>query len=179
MVFTWVKTLQIRIEEPREVSEEKDFENYIDKAVNIILEECREKGVINNYYVFKQFGFDIAVFINRGNSVSVKFLELKFFKGNRNYGVGFGNKKSESHQVDVLLTDDATRFFNNFLRWVVYDALAENKKRYIFVDNITARKCVMKDVRKGKQNNFNINKLRRHAITWEELIKKLQEFLLE
>ena len=101
-------------------------------------------------------------------------------KGQRAGGIGFGNQRGEGPQVEVLMNDEeGLRFFNKFLRWIVYDALAGSDRRYMFIDNLAAKNCAIGEVRKGKQNNFNINKLRKYAITWNELIQKLEEFLQE
>jgi len=172
--------LQVKIEEPESFNNEREFEEFIAKVIDNILFDLKEQGVVSNYYIFRELGFDIAVFLDKGGSPKVKFFELKLYKEQRAGGVGFGNQKGEGPQAEVLLNDKKTlAFFNKFLRWIVYDALAMGERPYIFIDNITAKECAMGEVRRGKQNNFNINKLRKHAITWDELIQKIREFLTQ
>ncbi len=169
----------MEIEEPRTFNNETEFEDFIAGVLNTTLSGLVKQGLISNYYIFRQLGFDIAVFLDVKGEPKVKFLELKLYKGQRAGGVGFGTQKGEGPQVEVLMNDEKLKFFNKFLRWLIYDALASSNRRYIFIDNPTAKRCAMGEVRKGKQNNFNINRLRDYAITWNELLRKLQEFLLE
>ena len=175
-----VKILQVEIEEPESFNNEREFEEFMTKVIDDVLSDLKKQGVVSNYYIFRELGFDIAVFLDKGGSPKVKFFELKLYKGQRAGGVGFGNQRGEGPQVEVLLNDKETlAFFNKFLRWIVCDALAMGERRYVFIDNIIAKECAMGEVRRGKQNNFNINKLRKHAITWGELIQKIREFLTQ
>jgi hypothetical protein len=79
----------------------------------------------------------------------------------------------------VLLHDKYLAFFNKFLRWIALGLTIPNNRRYMFIiDNFIAKESAMGRVEKGKQNNFNIKKLRAYAITWQELMKRVQEFLV-
>ncbi len=166
------------VEEPKEISSEKEFEDYMAKVVGCIMSLLKEQGLVDNYYVFRELGFDIAVFIVRAGLPTVKFLELKVYRGQRRGGVGFGNQRGEGPQVDVLLHDEYLIFFNKFLRWIILDLTILGNKRYMFIDNIIAKESAMGGVERGKQNNFNMSKLRKYAITWQELIRRVQEFMV-
>ena len=166
------------IEEPREISSEKEFEDYMANVIDCIMSLHKEQWLIDNYYVFRELGFDIAVFIVRASLPTVKFLELKVYHGQRRGGVGFGNQQGEGPQVDVLLHDEYLTFFNKFLRWIILDLTLPDNRRYMFIDNIIAKESTMGKVERDKQNNFNINKLRTHAITWQELIRRVLEFMI-
>lgn len=163
--------------EPGEISSEKEFESYIVKVIDCVMSLLKRQRLIEDYYIFKELGFDIAVFTLRAGLPIVKFLELKVYRGQRRGGVGFGNSQGEGPQVDVLLHDKYLEFFNKFLRWIIVDLTLPNKKRYMFIDNIIARESAMGGVKRGKQNNFNINRLRKHAISWQELIRRIEEFM--
>ena len=91
------------IEEPKEITSEKKFEDYMAKVIDCIMSLLKERGLIDNYYVFRELGFDIAVFIVRAGLPTVKFLELKVYRGQRRGGVGFGNQRGESPQVDNII----------------------------------------------------------------------------
>jgi len=91
------------IEEPKEITSEKKFEDYMAKVIDCIMSLLKERGLIDNYYVFQELGFDIAVFIVRAGLPTVKFLELKVYRGQRRGGVGFGNQRGESPQVDNII----------------------------------------------------------------------------
>ena len=158
-----MKTLHTRIEEPSIFNKESEFEDFMVGVLNTILSNLMKQGHISNYYIFRHLGFDIAVFLDVKGRSKVKFLELKLYKGQRAGGVGL----SEGPQVEVLMNSkEVLKFFNKFLRWLIYDALASSNRRYVFINNPTAKRCAMGEVRKGKQNNFNINRLRDYAITW-------------
>ena len=167
------------ITEPEYFSKEDEFRDFIEKIVYAILDDLKERNIITNYRILRDFGFDLAIFIDKSGLPVVKFLELKIYKGQRAGGVGFGNQRGEGPQVEVLMGGkDTLTLFNKFLRWLLFDALTpKGGERYIFFDNFVAKKCAMGEVRKGKQNNFNINKLRKYAITWDELLDELNKFL--
>ena len=65
------------IEEPKEISSEKEFEDYMAKDIDCIMSLLKGQGLIDNYYVFRELGFDIAVFIARAGLPTVKFLGVK------------------------------------------------------------------------------------------------------
>jgi len=167
------------IPEPEHFSKEDEFKDFIERIIRAILNDLKERSTITNYYILRDFGFDLAIFIDKNGLPIVRFLELKIYKGQRAGGVGFGNQRGEGPQVEVLIgSGDTLLLFNKFLRWLLFDALTpKGERRYIFFDNFVAKECAMGEVRKGKQNNFNINKLRKYAITWSKLLDELNEFL--
>jgi hypothetical protein len=55
----------------------------------------KELGLVDNYYIFRELGFEIAVFIVKSSLPAVKFLELKVYHGQRCGGVGFEAQQGE------------------------------------------------------------------------------------
>ena len=55
------------------------------------------------FLVIERFGLDVAVWVGVPPSVLHKLLELKVFLGARPGGVGFGNRRGEGPQVDLLI----------------------------------------------------------------------------
>jgi hypothetical protein len=121
------------------------------------------------------FGLDAAIFIGDFPG-QVRFLEAKAYGGQRPGGVGFGNRKGEGPQVDILLAAPLGSL-NTSVRWAFVDATrAPGSARYALIDRRAARGVAMGGVARGKQNNFSISALGPHLVVWAEFRDRLLEF---
>ncbi len=160
---------------------EETFRDAIVEAINNFLQEKVAAGSLKAYFILKNFGLDIAVFIEwPNNRFSVRFFELKAFVGSRKGGVGFGNPQGKGSQVDILLLDDLQlKLANQFVRWLLVDGTKPNgESRYVIFDNIKARNVAMGGVDSNKQNNLSIKGLEDMFTTWDKFLENLNEFLL-
>ncbi|MCL6612731.1 MAG: hypothetical protein K6T66_14440 [Peptococcaceae bacterium] len=153
----------------------------VTKEIIQILEQQKNKGYLDEYFILPEFGLDIAIFIKRDDHFSVRFFELKAFVGARPGGVGFGNQRGEGSQVDLLLLEKhQLNIADKFIRWILMDgAKATNSRRFVFFTNEQAKSSAMNGVIRGKQNNLRVNRLITSAITWDELSAKIESFLKE
>ena len=160
---------------------EETFRDAIVEAINNFLQEKIAAGSLKAYFILKNFGLDIAVFIEwPNNRFSVRFFELKAFVGSREGGVGFGNQQGKGSQVDILLLDDLQlNLANQFVWWLLVDGTKpKGESRYVIFDNKKARDIAMGGIGRGKQNNFSIKGLENMFTTWDKFLENLNEFLL-
>ena len=60
------------ITEPEYFSREDEFRDFIEKIVYAILDDLKERNIITNYRILRDFGFDLAIFIDK-NGLPVVF----------------------------------------------------------------------------------------------------------
>ena len=140
-----------------------------------------DAGRLENYFVLRQFGLDVAVFLEwPGRRYEVKFLEAKAFVGSRRGGVGFGNGRGEDVQIRLLFeSEHAVELTDHYVRWIFADGTREvGSPRYAIFTADQARRAAMGEVQPGKQNNLSVKTLREYALTWAELKEQLETFLL-
>lgn len=145
-----------------------------------IFENAELEGKLTRFFILDNFGLDLAVFIRFQDSCTVRFLELKVFVGSRQGGVGFGNSRGEGPQVDLLLLDSGQlESANHWMRWIFMDGtMPRGSERFAFYDNEKAKESAMGGVKRNKQNNFRVNSLLQEAFKWDELSKKIEQFLI-
>jgi hypothetical protein len=150
------------------------------KELEDFLAKKKSDGILEEYFILEDFGLDIAVFMKFNNQYAVRFFELKAFTGSRPAGVGFGNRKGQGSQVDLLLLGDSQLgLADQFIRWILVDGTQPGgSSRYVVFSNHEAKNAAMNGVRRGKQNNFRVNHLMKNAITWPDLIKTIRVFLI-
>ena len=160
---------------------ENDFKKAICKKISKMLQHKKTEQLINEYFIFTEFGLDIAVFIQRHGYSINRFFELKFYKRARQNAVGFGNGNGAGIQVDLLRLKNNKLFIaEQFIRWILYNGTIDTgTKRYVLFNNQKALQAVMGEgVVIGQQNNFNVNTLMNDAICWDVLLKLIENFLI-
>jgi len=73
------------------------------------------------------------------------------------------------------------RLLEPYVRWLFVN-LEESKdspKRFAIIDSVIAKECVYGKVMGGKQNNFNINKIKNYMTDWHGFLEKMAEFMLK
>ncbi len=155
---------------------EKEFEMALRIVISNLLQSRALKSAV------PRFGLDIAFDIidPHQNSPTHLEIEVKAYKGQRQGGVEFGNKKGGS-QVDLLLTDANELIeYEKIIRWAFVDATMKvGTRRYALITCIEARDAVMGSVCRGKQNNFKMSSIKMHQISWPDFIQKLSDFLIQ
>lgn len=156
------------------------FKDAIVKELEEILKQTKLSQALVEYFVLTEFGLDVAVFMQWPNRLSLRMLELKAFVGSRQGGVGFGNGKGEGPQVDLLLLGNTRlHLADQYIRWILVDGTKPSgTKRFTIFDNSRAKSEAMGDVSRGKQNNLRISPLMTGAVTWDDLSRELQSFLM-
>ena len=157
-------------QEPVYLSSEKEFQKHLVDAIHIILKQ-REI----DYCLLENFGLDVCIFLNQKDYQVVRFLEMKFYSGQRPDGVGFGNSRGEGPQVDLLINSDMRRF-NSSIRWSLAVKEGDHTK-YAFFTCEDAKNSAMEGVKRGKQNNLKISKIIKEDISWENLLKEVTKFI--
>lgn len=161
---------------------EEDFKKEICEQIDQMLQHKKTKQIINEYFILKEFGLDIAVFVQRHGYSITRFFELKFYKKARTNAVGFGNGEGEGRQVDLLLLEKNKLFIaEQSIRWILCNGTMDiDTERYVLFNNQQALNAVMGDgVQRGQQNNFNVNNLmNRNAINWCELSYRIENILI-
>jgi hypothetical protein len=132
------------------------------------------------FILLENFGLDIAAFVRREEKRYARFIEVKAFVGSRAGGVGFGNRKGEGSQVDLLLHQPSElKVVDPLICWVLgVGTVGAGNPRYAFFTSAQAREAAMGSVGRGKQNNLRITGFHDQLITWDELSGKLNQFLL-
>ncbi len=156
--------------EPEVVYPEQYFEATLRDLLEAVLADLGAP-----FAVVPHLGLDIAAFVQTHCATRVLFLEAKSFGGQRPVGVGFGNSRGEGPQVDILACDDRSlAIFANPVRWALVDATRPfGSPRYGLFTCEEVRTSVMAGVNRGKQNNFNVGKLRDGLTTWVPFCEKL------
>lgn len=77
-----------------------------------------------------------------------------------------------------MLGDQQLNLADQVIRWILVDGIKpKGTSRFAIFDNKQAKSAAMGGVSKGKQNNLQVNKLMRSAITWDKLSEALEHFL--
>lgn len=159
---------------------EDTLQKAVKQEIGLILDDQKSKGYLVNYFILEYFGLDLAVAMKRPNGrSSIRFLELKAFVGSRQGGVGFGNRRGEGSQVDLLLlAGQQPALCDRFVRWILVDGTKpKGSNRYVIFNNKQAENAAMGGVRKGKQNNLRVNDLLKYGTTWDRLLEEIAYFL--
>ena len=156
------------------------FKDAIVEETEEILKQARLCHVLVEYFVLTEFGLDVAVFMQWPDRLLLRLLELKAFVGSRQGGVGFGNGKGEGCQVDLLLlSNPRLHLADQHIRWILVDGTKPTgAKRFAILDNTRAKSEAMGGVSRGKQNNLRISPLMTDALSWDDLSRQLQSFLM-
>jgi len=161
------------IDDP-ELSNERDFQRAA------IFELQAQKWINGEMpHVIEPFGLDAAVFITTEEVVGLKLLEFKAFAGHRPGGVGFGDRRGEGPQVDLLcLPEEALRKLSALIRWCFADLTKlRGDRRYAILDSSGAKRAAMGHVGPGQQNNFNVGRCMISPLTWREFVTELVAFV--
>lgn len=83
-------------------------------------------------------------------------------------------------QVNLLLLgNQKLSLVDQFIRWVLVDGTkSRGEDRFSIFGNREARKAAMGGVSKGKQNNLRVKVLLKNRINWDELSKRIEDFLI-
>ena len=160
----------VHIEEPDVIkgyAPEETFHRAIKNEVEEILNCMKSNGSLSEYFILDKFGLDLAIFMKRFDSGStVRFFELKAFDLDKG-GVGFGNRRGEGSQVDLLLLPEQQLILaDEFIRWMLVDGTKpKGTRRYAIFSSREAKSATMGGVKRGKQNNLRVNQLMRNAVT--------------
>mgnify|MGYP001114247857 CR=1 FL=1 len=132
------------------------------------------------YIFLENFGLDIALFIKNGTREYYRFIELKTFVGSRQGGVGFGNRKGEGCQIDILIQPtEKLLLLNTCVIWILgFGTIDKGNPRFAVFNSVEAKQAAMGGVRRGKQNNLRIRDFQNRLHTWSEVLRRLQDFLL-
>lgn len=158
--------------EPIAVYPEKEFEMALRMAIqtsNALAPVCS---------VVPATEFDIAVQVLAPKSRTVH-VEVKSYGGQRQGGVGFGNRSGEGPQVDLLIDERRAASRDQDVLWAFADATKPfGSERYALLSCSEARCAAMGVVARNKQNNFRLSYFKNHWTGWTEFSDKLIAFIL-
>lgn len=134
-----------------------------------------------SFVILEGFGLDIVVFIQKEERHFVKFIEVKTFVGSRGGGVGFGNGSGRGSQVDLLISAMSEPSITEpHIRWVLGNgSLPKGSARYAIFTTSQANEASMGGVARGKQNNHRVSDFQYKMISWEDLVLRIDQFLLK
>ncbi len=166
------------IQEPDFKKNQKPEDVLQKSIVDCISHKMKQTDV--KYILLEKFGFDIGMFINNKNIYYFKSFEIKAFVGQRMGGIGFGNQKGKGPQVDLLILPlEKLKFVRPMVRWIIGNGLFPlGSPRYVFLDSEKAKNSAMREVARNKQNNFRMSAFENSYITWNQLCKEIENFLL-
>jgi hypothetical protein len=152
---------------------EKQFE----KALASVIQAHLQGSVAS--VIVPRFGLDFGVFMYHPIAPRAVFVEAKSYGGQRQGGVGFGDRHGEGPQVDLLLSSmDQLAILDSHVRWAFADATQPyGASRYALLACSEARDVAMGGVARGKQNNFRVSGLAGHRITWATFCERLLAFV--
>ena len=161
--------------EPTVVYPEGRFQEAVAAAIEDTLTAAGRR-----FLVLQRFGLDIAVFMANQPQNVIRLFEVKSYNEQRPGGVGFGNRRGQGAQVDLLLCLDASLpLLDGMIRWVYADAtLPPGSPRYALFTCAKAKAAAMGGVARGKQNNLRTSALRDCLVAWNQLCEELHSFLL-
>lgn len=95
--------------------------------------------------------------------------------------MGFGNRRGEGVQVDLLLhSQNELSIVDSNVLWVLGFGDGDHPigtPRYALFSSIQAKQAEMGSVARGKQNNLRINDFKNKLICWNQVSIMLQKFL--
>ncbi len=159
---------------------EETFHRAIKNEIEEILSRMKSDRSLIEYFILDKFGLDLAIFMKWfDGSSTIRLFEIKAFVRSRQGGVGFGNRRGEGSQVDLLLLQEKQLILaDEFIRWILVDGTKpKGTRRYAIFSSREAKSAAMGGVKRGKQNNLRVNQLMRNALTWDQLSEELKRFL--
>lgn len=162
------------VAEPAVVYPERKFQEAL---VMVIRDVLTASG--REFMVLERFGLDIAVFVANAPQSVVRLFEVKAFGAQRMGGVGFGDKRGQGAQIDLLLCSNLP-LLDGTVRWVYADATKPaGSPRYALFTCAKAKASAMGSaIAHGKQNNLRTSALRDCLLDWNALCGEVQRFLL-
>jgi len=160
---------------------EKALQKAVREEIERILKKMKSERILIDYFILECFGLDLCVFMKRSDGQStMRLFELKSFVGSRQRGVGIGNQQGKGAQIDLLMLPNKNmNLCDEFVRWILADGTRpKGTNRYGFFGMDMAKNATIGTVERGKQNNLRVRDLIKQALTWNDLAKRLEEFLL-
>ena len=167
------------VEEPN-FNNEKELEDAIAAVAQSSIEATGDHAI-----VLRGFGLDLAVFTKRNGTQTVHLFEVKAFSEHHGR-CGFGHQRGDGNQIRLLYDADRgeprstseLETFDQAIRWVLGNrSQAAGSARFLIFTCRQAQAAAVGGVRPGKQNNFRLSTFDGLWITWQVLVKQVDEFL--
>lgn len=98
------------------IASESDFQSAVLSALRGRLECSAKDG--GRCTVLEPFGLDVAILVKSPSGTTLRLVEFKAYAGQRLDSVGFGDRKGEGPQVDLLILPDSfVRSLDPLIRW--------------------------------------------------------------
>lgn len=169
------------------ILEEPDFatERVLEDAIAVVAQRSLEQAGVAGL-VLRGFGLDLAVFSIKDKHSACRFFEVKAFSEHHGR-CGFGNQRGEGNQIRLLFDfsrgeqRDASqlRVLDPCVRWILGDrSKLAGSARYAFFTCEQAQAAAANRVKPGKQNNFRMSAFNSSWITWSELVRRIENYVL-
>lgn len=158
---------------------EDSFQSGVLQETMAMLSSMQDRGDVDEFFLIPGMGFSLAVFIKKPSGDKVVFVDLKMFMGARPRVVEVGDNHGGGPEMDLLqLNTSRMSMAEDIFRWALVDITkSRGNKRYSIFSTSQAKDALAGGINKKKQNSVKLGPLMTFPMTWDELSRKLEEFL--
>lgn len=146
-----------------------------------ILSSLQEAGMIDEFFILPDFGFDLAVFLSKEGETSSVYFNLKMYMGARPRAVEIGDQNGSGSEMELMqLNTSRSAMAAGTFRWLLVDITKpKGNRRYSIFTTEQAKEGLMGGINKKKQNSIKLGSVMTFSMTWDELSGKISAFLSE
>ncbi|MDK2846032.1 MAG: hypothetical protein PWR18_634, partial [Synergistales bacterium] len=82
---------------------EETLKNSLLQELMEALTQAQSEETIEEFFILPEFGFNLAVFIQKEGLIRSRFLNMKIYTGTRPKNVEFGDQKGSGNEMEILL----------------------------------------------------------------------------
>jgi len=158
---------------------EETLKNSLLQELMEALTQAQSEETIEEFFILPEFGFDLAVFIQKEGLIRSRFLNMKIYTGTRPKTVEIGDQKGSGNEMEILLLNKSRiSMAEEAFRWVLCDITKQKgNRRYSIFSPEQAKEGLFGGLNKKKQNSIKLGSVMTFPLTWDELSVHVVSFL--
>ncbi|HAA47604.1 MAG TPA: hypothetical protein DCE03_03840 [Synergistaceae bacterium] len=159
---------------------EETLKNSLLQELMEALTQAQSEETIEEFFILPEFGFDLAVFIQKEGLIRSRFLNMKIYTGTRPKTVEIGDQKGSGNEMEILLLNKSRiSMAEEAFRWVLCDITKQKgNRRYSIFSPEQAKEGLFGGLNKKKQNSIKLGSVMTFPLTWDELSVHVVSFLI-
>jgi len=158
---------------------EETLKNSLLQELMEALTQAQSEETIEEFFILPEFGFNLAVFIQKEGLIRSRFLNMKIYTGTRPKTVEIGDQKGSGNEMEILLLNKSRiSMAEEAFRWVLCDITKQKgNRRYSIFSPEQAKEGLFGGLNKKKQNSIKLGSVMTFPLTWDELSVHVVSFL--
>ncbi|HAG22742.1 MAG TPA: hypothetical protein DCG87_05545 [Synergistaceae bacterium] len=159
---------------------EETLKNSLLQELMEALTQAQSEETIEEFFILPEFGFNLAVFIQKEGLIRSRFLNMKIYTGTRPKTVEIGDQKGSGNEMEILLLNKSRiSMAEEAFRWVLCDITKQKgNRRYSIFSPEQAKEGLFGGLNKKKQNSIKLGSVMTFPLTWDELSVHVVSFLI-